>query len=670
MVRAPAKAARPLTFQAPDLTLEVAVREPSGPLVTGRHPRRWVLHALRLPGLALLAVVVVLPILMTTGMAFWEDRFVAPYDFFAFGEATWTGYFRSLGWVFLVSLPVYGVGFGLAWKWPRLRRLEKALPVAWVGLAAFLALPGVGLSNFAVLDSAGWASYGRTLIWVAAAAVLLVLGLVIAQLSRQVRWLWLPLALPFGVSALVAGVAFRLIFDPAPERGVLAWLVEVSGLAWLLEFLGVDAVRLYQGSMWFLLLSAFAWTWLGFTVSLFRASLDAIDGDPAKRHYLAAGTDRSKVMRLVTLVGPVALLVGLTIGVAAARVFDLVLIAVPGSMQYGVDPAGVHWWRLNTSGRDAGEIAAYALPLALLVCLAAWALQLGLKHHRHGTGRPVQPRPPNLETGRQRQSRPLAFAAGVVTFLWLVPVAVLVATALHDPAPAGAKAWLSFDGFGLESILQVWNNAELGRSLSTTLWVAGGATALTVAAAAPLAYLLASRPTHTRTSRVMVALFVVLSVMPVQMYIAPLNDFSTEHGLSGTRVPLILVHVAAGLPFAVLALRAALLAPKDSPAGDALYGLTSPMTTLRRIWERAGSALVAVAVLEFVLVWNDFIVSFLIGGSGGPLSLLLWGEARQFAYSSGTVAAGAAIWAVIPVTLLLATWRRYVVPGLTGGVLR
>jgi alpha-glucoside transport system permease protein len=69
-----------------------------------------------------------------------------------------------------------------------------------------------------------------------------------------------------------------------------------------------------------------------------------------------------------------------------------------------------------------------------------------------------------------------------------------------------------------------------------------------------------------------------------------------------------------------------------------------------------------------VLVWNDFIVGFLISGPGSsPLTKLPWGEARQFGTSVGTVAAAAVVSAAVPVVLLLVTWRK-VVDGLTGRV--
>ncbi|HVV19573.1 MAG TPA: hypothetical protein VHF06_09065, partial [Pseudonocardiaceae bacterium] len=75
-------------------------------------------------------------------------------------------------------------------------------------------------------------------------------------------------------------------------------------------------------------------------------------------------------------------------------------------------------------------------------------------------------------------------------------------------------------------------------------------------------------------------------------------------------------------------------------------------------------------VLEFVVVWNDFTVGFLISGpEASPLALVLRGEARQFATSAAPVAASAVVSSVVPVLVLLATWRR-VVAGLSGGAPR
>jgi alpha-glucoside transport system permease protein len=248
---------------------------------------------------------------------------------------------------------------------------------------------------------------------------------------------------------------------------------------------------------------------------------------------------------------------------------------------------------------------------------------------------------------------------GAVSVAAVVPLVILAVVALRGP-----------DGWSVAAFTDVWRDRWLLHSVEATFWVALLATIIVVAAAAPLAYRLAVAPAGWVT-RTIVSGLVVLAVLPVQAYLGPLDIFIDDHGLSGTRVPLVLVHAAAGLPIAVLILRGAVAAPPGSPAADALRGLAAPGTISRRLLDSAGPALGAVAVLEFVQVWNDFIVGLLISGAGAsPWSLLLWGEARQFGENAAQLAAGSLIAALLPVALVLSTWRRWIVPGLTGGVLR
>jgi alpha-glucoside transport system permease protein len=94
-----------------------------------------------------------------------------------------------------------------------------------------------------------------------------------------------------------------------------------------------------------------------------------------------------------------------------------------------------------------------------------------------------------------------------------------------------------------------------------------------------------------------------------------------------------------------------------------------PRPSLDAMWVRGRyrPAVIAVVVLEFVLVWNDFIMGFLISGPGStPLTLLLWGQARQFGVSAGSLSAAVVVASVVPVLVLLVNWRK-VVAGLTGG---
>ncbi|WP_433191835.1 hypothetical protein ACQP1G_24135 [Nocardia sp. CA-107356] len=599
----------PTDFEVNGLRIELATRRMRGPLVPGGRPRRWLGWAAGLP----VTVLTVALLLVPTG---------------------WTVFIATRAHpVGVLACAVVAVGALLPALLRRLAGWQRIL--LWL-LSIAGTVGGMWLLG-GTMTADGRGAYLRTLLWVAFGVGLLGVALAIAWWGRAVRWLWLPLIVPFGMSAFVSGVAFRMIFG--------------HGAQWL----GIEDVGAYRWWLAAMLASAFLWTWLGFLTGLFRAGIHAIEADPARAGYLYRDDGRPLAVRLYELLRPVLLIAGLAVGVAAARVFDVVLIGVPGALEYQVDSATVHWWRL-TADADASAAAAYALPLAVLVGSVAWLLQIDVRRHR--TSWPAVQE--ISAAGRRRMGPMRAAGIALVSVLALFPIGVLAYTGVHG-----------HDGFGFSAISVVWNDDGLWRALQTTAWVAGIVTVVVVTAAVPVAYRLAALRPNGPAARLAVVGLVVLAVIPAQTYLGPIDAFIGVNGLSGTRIPLILVHAAAGLPIAILVLRGAMLAPPGSAAADALHGLASPGTIARRVLASSGPALAAVAVLEFVQVWNDFFIGLVVSGAGAsPWSLLLWGEARQFNENAAQLAAGSLLSTVLPVALVLVTWRRWLVPGLTGGVLR
>jgi alpha-glucoside transport system permease protein len=509
------------------------------------------------------------------------------------------------------------------------------VPMVWTtGWALDADVPAVGNFRDLFTDPAALRSAWHSVLWVGIALVLVAVGYGIAVLSRQLGKLsgvlLYVLIVPFGVSAMVSGAVFRLIFDPAPERG-MASAIFGRGVTWL----GPDLI-------WWVLASAFAWSWLGFIVVLFRAGLDT-----------AGGATFQLARWRLPAPGAVTAIVVLTVLVAAIRVFDLVLMVAPGSIQDDVDVVGLHWWRMIGASDDNGGPAALAVLLFAVVAVLSAG---GMRTMRS----PVEPA--GLST-KDEDRWPRWWTWPIVALLclmWTMPIIVLVLTAFHSPESAGSVGWWHFDPASLGSFAAA-GASWLWPAVAGNFLIAGLATALVLAFAVPFAYLLAWVAPR-RVARPATGLLAVLAVAPVQMYAGPVGAVFTSWGLTGARAPLALVHAAAGLPFATLVLRTAFLA---APALDGRPALDA-------MWRRGPyrTALVAAGVLEFVLVWNDFIVGFLISGPGSsPLTKLLWGEARQFGTSAGTVAAAAVVSAAVPVVLLLVT-RSKVVDGLTGRVSR
>jgi alpha-glucoside transport system permease protein len=499
----------------------------------------------------------------------------------------------------------------------------------------------------------------HSLAWVGFAVLLGMVALGLAELTRRAggsRTLLLAvLAAPTAVSALVAGVAFRLLFDPDPDRGPIAALLPgdpaLLGPGWIVLVLG----------------SAFAWSWVGLAVVVLAAGLRAVPADRLRMARAAGVGPLARLGRVLwPALRPVAATVLLTLLVAAARVFDLVLVAVPGSVQEATDVIGLQWLRREGDLAE-GRRAALAVVLALVLAVAALVVVARSAGRRSLTA--PGPHDPDPAPPRRRGPRWALRGAGTLALLlWLVPFAVLVVTSLRDPAAAAVSGWWD-GGWSLAPYSDVFASGELAGALTGTALRAVLATVALLLLALPAAYALAWGGIRRRTARRAVAVCAVLAVLPVQVYAGPLGDALGRLGLLGGSSVLALLHAAIGVPFAVLLLRGAFATvPPGEVVRGRLEGRERQVATgvLARRWE----SVVAVAVLEFVLVWNDLVVGLLLGGPGSRVvTLALFGEARQLATNGPALAAGAVVVTAVPLLLVLATGR-WLIRGLAAGVAR
>jgi alpha-glucoside transport system permease protein len=405
-------------------------------------------------------------------------------------------------------------------------------------------------------------------------------------------------------------------------------------------------------------------------VVVFAAGLRAVPTDRLRMARAAGVGPLTRLGRvLLPALRPVVAVVLLTLLVAAARVFDLVLVAVPGSVQESADVVGLQWLRRQD---DLAEGRRAALVVLLSLFLAAAALLAAAGGSSRRSLAVPAPGDPDPAPPRRRRWRWALRVAGVAALaLWLVPFLVLVATSLHGPAHAAVAGWWSgrLSVLSVQSYADAFASGELGGALLGTAARATLATAGLLLLALPAAYALAWGGLRRRSARRLAALLAVLAVLPVQVYAGPLGSALGGARWLGAPTVLAAVHAAIGVPFAVLLLRGAFATvPLGEVTRERLDGgeWQAATAVCSARWE----SVVAVAVLEFVLVWNDLVVGLLLGGPGSRLvTLALLGEARQFATNSATLAAGAVVVTVVPLLLVLATGR-WLIRGLAAGVAR
>ncbi|RLP91234.1 MULTISPECIES: ABC transporter permease subunit [unclassified Micromonospora] len=541
--------------------------------------------------------------------------------------------------------------------WPVLRTLHASVTTGghWVGAAHFrtaLAAPDTG------------AVVGRTVLWaVLVPAVVTALGYLLAAASRRSQeggLVRLILLVPVALPLVVTGVTFRLMYDPDPTRG-LATLVAARLTGRSAE----DAPQLLgPGLVTVALMSAFVWAWVGLAVLVFRAALDAVPPSLAdavraygggRRHVLWDAQWRPLLLRTVAVVFAL-------VAVGTSRTFDLILVMTPGSVRDEAAVLALRVWQ-TSGGTTTGEGA--ALGVVWLAAVVGGILVAALfVRQAWPPPRAETPPGPDRVAPPRRVFRLLAAGAAVA---WLVPLVVLVATSLHGRVDSAARGWWSAPP-GLGSYRQMVTGTELWRTLAFTLLLATvvTATVLVVAllAAYPLAWL--TGPAAQATGLLLLA----ASVVPVQVIAGPVNEVLGLVLSSGTARGLALVHVALGVPFAVLVLRNAFADLPAEQVRGARLGGRRWWGTLRRLARHNLPAVVAVSVLEFVQVWNDLVVGLLFSGpEAAPLGHFLAGQTRGFVSNSGLLAASSVLASVLPVVLVVLA-RRQLVAGLVSGGVR
>jgi alpha-glucoside transport system permease protein len=131
-----------------------------------------------------------------------------------------------------------------------------------------------------------------------------------------------------------------------------------NGLSWLGPTLITPAI-----------IGAFVWVWAGFAMVLIAAGLAAIPRDALEAARIDGATEWQVFRRItVPLLSPVLLVVFVTMIINTLKVFDLVFIIAPSSVQPQANVIALEMWRVSFGGgNNQGLGSALAIFLLILV---------------------------------------------------------------------------------------------------------------------------------------------------------------------------------------------------------------------------------------------------------------------------------------------------------------
>jgi alpha-glucoside transport system permease protein len=257
-----------------------------------------------------------------------------------------------------------------------------------------------------------------------------------------------------------------------------------------------------------------------------------------------------------------------------------------------------------------------------------------------------------------------------VAIFWLVPTFGLLIASFRAEADNNTSGWWTVltkpAQLTLENYQNLLQNETITHSFLNTIYITVPATLLVIILASLAAYAFAWLDFPGRDWLFIVV--VGLLVVPIQVALIPVAQLFGTLGIFGTRLSVILFHVAFGLPFAVFLLRNFFAGiPRDLLEAARMDG-GSEWTIFRKVILPLGlPAIASLGIFQFLWVWNDLLIALVFASSdAAPLTVALQSQVRQFGANIDLLSSGAFLSLIVPLIVFF-SFQRYFVQGVMAG---
>nr|WP_245186218.1 carbohydrate ABC transporter permease [Frigoribacterium sp. PvP032] len=249
----------------------------------------------------------------------------------------------------------------------------------------------------------------------------------------------------------------------------------------------------------------------------------------------------------------------------------------------------------------------------------------------------------------------------------LFPVYWMVNISLQPAGAAVEAAWFPFEAQlgGYATAI-----AEQSGNLLTSLLVALGSVVLSLAIATPAAYALAQF--RLRYVDVVLLAILVAQMIPGIVVANALYSAFNTLGLLNSIGGLILADSTAGIPFAILIMRAFMLGIPPSIIEAAKVDGAGAFRAFRSIVVPISrDALITAGLFTFLFTWSDFLFGLTLTTTEQvrPITLGIYQYIGTYTSDWSTVMATAVL-ASLPAIVLLVVAQKFVAAGATGGAVK
>jgi alpha-glucoside transport system permease protein len=263
----------------------------------------------------------------------------------------------------------------------------------------------------------------------------------------------------------------------------------------------------------------------------------------------------------------------------------------------------------------------------------------------------------------------------LLCLLWLIPTFGLFISSFREEDLVKGSGWWSvfthpfdFGQWTFQNYSDVLDSGGLGTAFLNSFVVSVPATVIPIVAASFAAYAFAWMRFPGREA--LFALLVALLVVPIYVAFIPILKLYGDLGLTGKFVAVWLAHTGFGMPLAVYLLRNYMgTLPRSIVESARLDGASHYQIFWKLIMPLCTPVLAAFAILQFLWVWNDFLIALIFLGSKEENQVIQQAMVRLIGDRGQEwhlLTAGGFIAMFVPLVVFFSL-QRYFVRGLTAG---
>ncbi len=273
---------------------------------------------------------------------------------------------------------------------------------------------------------------------------------------------------------------------------------------------------------------------------------------------------------------------------------------------------------------------------------------------------------------KRRQKRVLIYTfMTILVILYSLPLVGVLLTSLKTTADIAKRGlWNLPSPVYLENFSEAWIQGNGHTYMINSFLVTIPATILSISLGVLAGYVFSKLP--FRGSELLFMFIIAGMFFPPQIVLIPLFRFFNAVKLYDTLWPMIIVHIAFGIPICTLIMRNFFSTIPNAIRESAVIDGANELQILTKVMLPVSlPALAVLATLQFTWIWNDFLWPIIFTQSDRWRTIMVGLITLKGQYSVAYGVQGAlALIASVPTLLIFIFFQRYFIRGLTLGAVK